>query len=147
MSESGSLSSVVKGITKFDGKAEYFEDWREQLYVNVSSARGYEHVKRILNGERRPEPVTLQQLHLQEEQRLQVARPPAQPQGTPASTTSPRITDASSRTHRSGRTTGNQETNIAPPVQDGGGSPASTTEQDTSILERLRQEAINEQRV
>jgi len=121
MSESGSLSSVVKGITKFDGKAEYFEDWREQLYVNISNVRGYEHVKRILNGERRPELVTLQQLHQQEEQRQQVIRPPGQPQGTQASTTSPRITDATSsgRAHRSGRTTGDQETDTTPLGQDG----------------------------
>lgn len=44
MSEPGSLSSVVKGINKFDGKGEYFDDWLEHLYINISTARWYDRV-------------------------------------------------------------------------------------------------------
>lgn len=51
MSKSGSLSSVVKGNLKFDGKAECFEDWREHVYINISNAMGYEGVRKILHGE------------------------------------------------------------------------------------------------
>ena len=42
---------------------------------------------------------------------------------------------------------GNLKTDTTPPVQDGGAPPASYTEQETSLLGRLRQGAINEQRV
>lgn len=54
MGESSSLSS---GIVKLDGKAEY-SDGKEQVYINISKAKGYRRVRKMLNGERRTESVS-----------------------------------------------------------------------------------------
>lgn len=50
MSQSGSLSSTVKGIVKFEGNVGCFDDRREQVYINISNAKGYERVRKILKG-------------------------------------------------------------------------------------------------
>lgn len=50
MSESCSLSYPMKGIVKFKGKAECVDDWKERVYINIRIAKGYERVRKILNG-------------------------------------------------------------------------------------------------
>lgn len=39
--ESSSLSSIVEGIVKFDGKAECFDDGKKQVHINISKGKGY----------------------------------------------------------------------------------------------------------
>ena len=111
MSESGTLSQVTRGIDKFHSNQDVFEDWKDQLYIHVSSAGGYRGVVKILDGQERPQPIYSQ---------LPQRRAPANRRGTRTGQSPPSRQDnlteglsgndeSSGRTLRSGRTTGSNE--------------------------------------
>lgn len=50
MSESSALYIVVEGIVMFDGRREFCEDWKEQVFLNISKGQGCDNPEKILKG-------------------------------------------------------------------------------------------------